>query len=98
MKHLAVVVFRVPDVHKNRYMKRILFLLPLLFTIHCYGQKSDSSYLSGEKQFIAELSSFIDSVKSQSIGHGKYNVFVADISAFNNKNNNICFTLGYILN
>lgn len=78
-------------------MKKIIFLLLLFKGFYSFGNRDTCSHKKFDL-FKEELNFFIDTIKPNSIGRGKYLVFVANIHYSNSSKNHFCFTLGYILN
>lgn len=84
--------------HLNFKMKKILSIGLFLVSIHFYSCNGDSLQNKKLEEFNNELSLFSNSIKTQSIGKGKYNVFVACFYSSKTSTKDFCFTLGYILN
>lgn len=70
----------------------------ILKTLSSLGCNQDTCKFKEAEYFKSELKSFVDSVKPNSIGNGKYDVYVAHFYHLDPENKEFCFTLGYIFN
>lgn len=79
-------------------MRIILFIILFINGFYTFGIGIDTSIFKLNEYFNTELKSFIDTVKPNTIGKGKYMVIVANFYKIDKKNNEFCFCLGVIMN
>jgi hypothetical protein len=79
-------------------MKILLFIFLIFNSSYSICSIKDSCKNREVDAFVTELHFFIDSIKSNSLMRARHAVYVAHFFQVNSMEEELCFTLGYILN